>query len=235
MTKAKIDVSAKAEIIAVMGASGAGKSTYMKRELRRRKPARLLIYDPDEEYLAFGRKVETMADLLSVLKMCGTSRPFRLVFVPHADPEIAKRQFNVLCRAAFEVGNLTLKVDELAGVTTPSWAPPGWKMVSTRGRKRGIVIYGAAQRPANIDKDFLGNASKVRSGRLMYEDDAKAVAKVLGVDKSVFLDMAPLAYIEREPPGKAVRGKMDANGRDRPEKQEEGVQSGPSVTSLAMG
>lgn len=201
-----IDVSLKAEIVAVLGASGSGKSSYMKAELRREKPRRLLIYDPDGEYPTFGRQVSKLADVQSVLHQASGGKGFKLVFRPHADPVKARKQFDMLCRLVFEAGDMRYLVDELADVTTPSWSPPGWSMVTRRGRKRGIRIFGAAQRPANIDKNFLGNCSRVRSGRLMYEDDAKAVSKVLGVPPGEMLALAPLHFIEREPPGEAVRG-----------------------------
>lgn len=203
---ADVDVSLKAEIVGVLGASGSGKSAYMKSELRARKPRRLLIYDPDGEYLTFGRRVEKVGDVLSVLRQCEGGKGFRLIFQPAPDPAQAVKQFDLVCKAAFEAGNLLFLVDELADVTTPSRAPAGWSMVTRRGRKRGITVFGAAQRPANIDKNFLGNCTRVRAGRLLYEPDARAVAAVLGVPHAEFLSLESLHYVERLPPAEAARG-----------------------------
>lgn len=209
---AQIDVSRAAEIVAVMGGSGSGKSTYMKGEMRRRKPPRLLIYDPDGEYSAFGRQVTRVSDVVDVLRQCAGGKPFRLVFNPSADPARSMRQFDVICKAAFAAGDLLFLVDELADVTTPSRAPVGWSMLTRRGRKRGCIIYGAAQRPANIDKNFLGNCSRVRSGRLIYEDDARAVARVLGVQYERVMVLPPLTQLERVAGGEVTtwEGKFGA-------------------------
>lgn len=208
---AEIDVSQKADIFAVMGATGSGKSVAIKAELRKRKARRLVIFDPEEEYLAFGRRVERLADVVSVLSQCGHDKGFRLVFVPHADPAKAEAQFEVLCRAAFHAGNVLLVAEELAAVTKPTKAPVGWGMASTRGRKRGVSIIGASQRPAQIDKAFLSGCTRVRSGRLLYEDDAQVMAKVLGLGKEgvpELMGLADLEYFERVMPGQAVRGRV---------------------------
>lgn len=206
-----IDVSLDADITAVMGATGSGKSIFIKSELRRRKPKRLLIYDPEGEYLAFGRQVEKLSDVLSVLLQCGSEKPFKLVFVPHADPARAEKQFELLCRAAFHTGRLLLVAEELADVTKPTYAPVGWGMASRRGRKRGVSIIGASQRPAQVDKAFLSGCTRVRCGRLLYEDDARAMAKVLGLGNEgirELMGLESLHFIERVMPGEAVRGVM---------------------------
>lgn len=203
-----IDVTRRASIEAVIGASGSGKSAYIKGEIRRRKPARLLIYDPEGEYTTFGRTVTGLGDVHSVMTKAGAAGKFKLIFKPHADPARAVKQFDMLCRLAFEAGNLLFVAEELADVTTPSRAPVGWSMMSRRGRKRGAEIIGATQRPANIDKNFLGNCTKVRAGRLLYEADARAVGGILGIDYAELLSLESLHYIEREPPTPAVRGVM---------------------------
>lgn len=203
---ARIDVSREAEIVAVMGSSGSGKSSYIKAELRRRKPRRLVVYDPDEEYGPFGRVVSKLGDVLSVMRQAGTDKPFKLVFRPSSDPGAAARQFDALCKLCFHAGGVTFVAEELADVTTPSRAPVGWSMLSRRGRKRGIVLFGASQRPANIDKNFLGNATRVRCGVLSYEQDANVCGRVLGVDPGELMTLAPLAYVERSQGGETVRG-----------------------------
>jgi hypothetical protein len=201
-----IDVTLDADITAVLGASGSGKSAYIKKRLRTEKPQRLLIYDPEGEFGKFGRELTKISDVLSVLQQAGDDGAFKLVFNPHADPGRAVGQFELLCRMAFHAGNLMFVVEELADVTQPTKAPVGWSMLTRRGRKRGCRIIGASQRPASIDKTFLGNCTRVRCGRLMYEEDARAVGKVLGVDHAQLLSLPALHFFERCPPGEAVAG-----------------------------
>jgi hypothetical protein len=76
---------------------------------------------------------------------------------------------------------LLVVVEELRFVTTPSRAPAGWASVTLRGRKRGLRIIGASQRPAQIDKDFLGQCTLIRCGALNYPADRAAVGSVIGV------------------------------------------------------
>jgi hypothetical protein len=132
----------------------------------------------------------------------------RTVFVPSPDPATAVKQFDTICRIAFHWERCTFIVDELKSVTSPSRSPVGWGMLTGRGRKRGIVIYGLSQRPASIDKDFLGNCNYVRSGRLTYSEDQRAVARVLGVPESEIGALPDLGWIRRDmATGETRRGK----------------------------
>jgi DNA helicase HerA-like ATPase len=180
-TQATHGVDAAAHIEAVMGASGSGKSSYVKELMKRARPPRLMIFDPDNEWGAFGTVTTRMSDVLTGFQAAGATGPIRTVFVPSPDPATAVKQFDAFCRIAFAAERLTFIVDELKLVTTPSRSPVGWGMLTGRGRKRGIVIYGMSQRPASIDKDFLSNCSYVRTGRLQYPKDRKAMADVLDV------------------------------------------------------
>jgi hypothetical protein len=198
-------VDAKAHIEAVLGGSGTGKSSYVKELLRRKPPKRLLVFDPEEEWGEFGRVTTSMQDVIAACQAAGPTGGLRIVFVPSPDPATAARQFDVFCRVAFAAERMTFVVDELKLVTTPSRSPVGWGMLTGRGRKRGIVIYGLSQRPASIDKDFLGNCTVVRTGRLGYEDDANAVKKYVGATAQEIMVLPDYAYIRRE----ASTGKVE--------------------------
>ncbi|SAK68229.1 AAA-like domain protein [Caballeronia temeraria] len=191
-------VEAKAHIEAVLGASGSGKSSYVKRLMERARPARLIVFDPEGEWSAFGKATSNVADVLAGFRAAGTDGACRVVFVPSPVPEIAVRQFDAVCRIAFHAERLTFIVDELKSVTTPSRSPVGWGMLTGRGRKRGIVMYGLSQRPASIDKDFLGNCNYVRSGRLTYDEDVRTVAKVLRVPQDDVASLPDLGWIRRD-------------------------------------
>ena len=167
-------VENKAAIMAVLGSSGSGKSSFVKRETRRGHP-RLLVWDPLGEYQ--GATTDKVHELLAALR----SKKFRLVFRPSDDDKIRAVQFDLVCRAALAAGNLTLVVEELRFVTTPSRAPVGWARVCLTGRHKGLTVYGLSQRPASIDKDFLGNCTRIRCGRLVYPEDVRAVGRALGL------------------------------------------------------
>lgn len=206
----------RAHIMAVLGSSGSGKSTFVKREISRGHP-RLLIWDPMAEYE--GEATAKMAELRAAMK----AKKFRLVFRPSADPATRNSQFDLFCRMALDAGNLTLVVEELRFVTTPSRAPLGWAQCCLTGRHKGLRIYGLSQRPASIDKDFLGNCTRIRTGRLTYPEDLKAVAKAMRIKvteggqtvKTAWTlarleSLKPLEWCEKDmDSGKFSAGKLD--------------------------
>jgi hypothetical protein len=172
----------KADIIAVIGASGTGKSSYIKGELLR-KYKRLLIWSPLEktdQYAAFcgGTVTSKITELIALVK-AGTKA---IVFVPTGNDAAVKKQFDLFCRVVWEIEGAHVLIEELSRVTMPSWAPPAWKNLSTAGRHQGLTIIGTSQRPANIDKDFLGNCTEVRCYRVNYDTDAKVMADSLGLE-----------------------------------------------------
>ncbi|HBF50961.1 MAG TPA: hypothetical protein DDX04_12150 [Massilia sp.] len=171
----------KAKIHAVIGASGTGKSSYIKGELLRGY-SRLLVWSPLEKtdnYAGFckGVTVHKITDLVAAVQAGRKA----IVYVPSGDDKAVKRQFDFFCRIVWELEGATVLVEELSRVTMPSWSPPAWRNLSTAGRHQGLTIIGVSQRPAQIDKDFLGNCSEVRCYRVNYDNDAKVMADTLGL------------------------------------------------------
>lgn len=151
-----------------------------------------MIWDPLAEY--DGQQFTELAALVAALK----AKKFRLVFRPSSDPVQRGKQFDFFCRAGMAAGSLTLVVEELRFVTTPSRAPLGWAQVCMTGRHRGLSVFGISQRPASIDKDFLGNCTRIRTGRLAYPEDIKSVCKVMGVPVSKVDKLRPLEWLEKD-------------------------------------
>lgn len=194
-------VTNKANIVAVMGGSGSGKSTFIKREIARLKPKRLIIFDVMHEYGAEGQPVKLCGELAQLTK----ASTFKIDFLPNS--QNINQQFNYVCKLAFEMGNCLLVVEELNRVTQANKAPPAWQDCTSRGRHKGLMIYGASQRPASVDKDFFSNATKIRSGRLNFAADIKTLANVLKVKTTDIDELKPLEFIEREmSTGKINRG-----------------------------
>lgn len=196
----------KAEIVAALGGSGSGKSAFIKKTLAKSKPKRLLIWDTMDEYGDFAECVPSLEAIRLKLK---ASKAFALRYVPTGDDKQRIARFNVFCRMAFVVGNVTMVVEELQSVTKPSWAPAGWSDCTLRGRHKGMRIYGASQRPASVDKNFFSNATMIRSGRLNFADDVRVMANVLQVSMQDISALKPLDYIQRDTAtGKVERGRL---------------------------
>lgn len=197
----------KADIHAVIGASGTGKSSYIKGELLR-SYSRLLVWSPLERtdnYAGFCQGVVVtgkISELVAQVKAGAKA----IVYVPTGKDSEVKTQFDRFCRIVWEMEGATVLVEELSRVTMASWSPPAWKNLSTAGRHQGLTIIGTSQRPATIDKDFLGNCTQVRCYRVNYDNDAKVMADTLGLQ----------TVYEPGTGGKAVAVKAQKQLRDLP-------------------
>lgn len=172
-----MSVKNKPAIEAYIGASGSGKGVSIDRRLHDLKPARLLIWDPRDEYKDWAVKVTSMSALVSGFQKAGRGA-VRARFVPGGAMKL-EQAFALCCELAFEVGNLVFVAEELSDVTSASRAPAAWRRLTTQGRHQGLHLIGAAQRPALIDKTFLGNATFIRCFTLRYRSDRIAMAQAL--------------------------------------------------------
>ncbi|MDN3544655.1 hypothetical protein QWZ02_09365 [Kinneretia asaccharophila] len=170
------------KIWAYIGASGSGKGVSINAALRQLKPARLLIWDPRDEYDKHAPRYTSLKALALAVAKAGAG-PFRARFVA-GDSMKLEAAFAFVCRLAFDAGNLVFLAEELSDVTSASQAPPAWRKCITQGRHQGLHIMAAAQRPALIDKTLLGNCTFVRCFGLRYDDDRRAMAKALDVDQA---------------------------------------------------
>lgn len=181
----------KACLIAAIGQTGGGKSAYVKRLIDPPDGLQQLIVDPMAEY--HGVICQSLGD---VIKALGSDRR-RVVLRTSTDPDIAVRQFDMACRIAYTVGNITFVVEELKLFTKPNKAPHWWARLCLQGRHRGVRIIGTSQRPAHIDKDFLGNCTEVRvAGGFRYVEDARAAASAMpGVTYHELMRLKPLEFV----------------------------------------
>lgn len=202
----KTDQSNSAEVIAVIGATGSGKGVYIKNYALKKSDKRLLIWDYMREYGAF---VGVQTDKLQPAIQTLTAAQFRTAFMPSFEDKTRAQQFDLFCKAAHHAGNLRLVIEELAFVTSPSFAPGGWKMCTSTGRHKGLRIIGASQRPAQVDKAFWSNCTEIHCGFLNYEADQKVMAQVLGVTVADIQGLEPLEYFHKNVRTKEIiRGKV---------------------------
>jgi hypothetical protein len=187
-----------ADCIGAIGASGTGKSLYALERLRDRGARPALIWSPLELTDNYAKKtggdlVRTIPGLVAGIKQ---RRPV-LVFVPSGNAKKIAAQFDLFCRAVWHTPKCVALIEELSRVTTPGWAPQAWQNLSTAGRHQGLTVIATAQRPAQIDKDFLGNCTEIRAFRVNYENDARAIASVMRDKPETFLELPDLHYIHR--------------------------------------
>jgi len=168
---AKMD---SADIVGVFGGSGTGKSYCMGKLTE--KDRRLIIWDVMDEYDDRTVIIKAWPALIKAVK----AKEYRISFRPSF--EDLAGDFSRFCRLVYAVGRVRVVVEELNQVTQPSYAPPAWRNLCSRGRHRGVMIAGASQRPASVDKDFIGNMTECFAGRLPYRNDWKSLEPLLGKD-----------------------------------------------------
>lgn len=178
------------DIRAYIGATGSGKGVSVREHLKRSRPKRLLVWDPLGEYGEFCRV--TSGDLQAVAAAC-KGAAFAVSYWPGADPTRYAERFALFCRIAFAAGNCCVLVEELADVTGPSYAPQPWRRLTTQGRHRGLSVIACSQRPAQVDKQFLGGCTYIRCFTLRYPADRAAMAGCMDVP---IADVARLATTE---------------------------------------
>jgi len=191
----KAGASKKARIEGVFGASGSGKTTYVRGCIARERPDRLMVWDRMGEFSRLGivKPVHTLADLLKACK----NRTFRVGFIPpeEASEATLKKDFSVFCAIAMAAGDAWVIAEELTDVTTASHASQGWRRVCVMGRHKGLTVFGLSQSPAWVDKRFYGNCTRIQSGRLVEPGHAQAMAKVLGVPWTQIKGLGNFTYI----------------------------------------
>lgn len=168
----------KGQSWAILAASEMGKGVWLKGVLRADRPSRLAIWDTNDEYDGIAREVDTFSALLRAI-----ARPvFRVRYVPKAKKDKDLRaEFETFCTIVYAAAESTIVVEELADVTSPSFAPPAWRKLNTRGRHhQGLTIYYASQSPAFIDKSSLGNATHMHVGYLGEPNHRAAAAAHMG-------------------------------------------------------
>lgn len=193
----------EAEIVGIFGTTGCGKTHELKRRLGKPKRRRTLFWSPKEaidNYAAFYPKsviVRTASEVLEVLRRAGKSGEFHMVFVPPFDQKKDESLFHVVCLMILAAQNITLIVDELHTVTTPTNPPNGWKKLNLMGRGFGVKIFGISQRPALVDKAFIGSLSTLVVKRLSYPEDQKTLAKALGLPAADVANLTGYQFYEK--------------------------------------
>jgi hypothetical protein len=192
-------VANRPSIVAVLGATGSGKSTFVKRELLVPAPRRLLVWDfsPVSEYAAFGKEVNR-AQFAAAVDAAGAHGNLAVVLKPSATRKIRALEFDLFCQAALAYGNYTVLVEEVGFVTEASYAPDWWRQCVLTGRKLGLRIIGTSQRPAQVDKHFLSNCTLIRTGCIGfgYDEDIRTVARTLKLPEEEIARLQPLDWIQ---------------------------------------
>lgn len=186
------------------GRSRMGKSTLIAQ--RTGKSRRLLVHDSKGDPRDWPRchVVTSPAVLVRTLRHAGDGPGrYRLV-------DGQAQHFDAFCRIALawsrEFGPVDIVVDELANVTNPGKAPPGWGQVVRTGLYLGGNIYALTQRPQESDTTCFGNAGELITFHLTRQGDRSKMASELDCDHQRIAGLQPLHYLSRTLGGELVEG-----------------------------
>lgn len=203
----------------VAGASRSGKSKYTRKLLAKEK--RILVWDVKDEYArpwdrTKGRPnrtrvlkgwiiTNTKAELIKAL----TDKHKGSFKICHVSDNMGDFEYWSRCAYAFgKIVEMAIVGEELADVTNPSKAPPGWGNVCRKLLGFGCNVYAITQRPAESDKTALGNASVVHCCRLTNLGDIKRMAQQLNVHIDEVNALKDREYIQKWSSGELKKGKI---------------------------
>lgn len=204
--------------VGVWGASGSGKSSYVKAAIAQRR--RVVVFDPQGEYP--GKRV---GDLESVRReMRANWSGFRISYTPPPGKEAVA--LSGLCRLLLaaqrpfkETGRgapMVLVVEEM-NLSFPVHGGaakcPGFAEICSRGRHYGIEAWGVSQRIAEVDTRFRGNCTETVVFRQKGQRDVSAAAQELGC-AAADLPRDNLAYLHEEAGG--IRSGQVKFSKNRP-------------------
>jgi hypothetical protein len=211
-----MSVSNEAKIWAVLGQSGTGKGLWVKAKLRKLKPKRIIILDPQDEYGEFASPFTSAADFARMIAKAGQGGSFkvRYVFPKSCTQDQFKKIFELACQLAYLARDCVFLVEELSNFTMPSWAPPLWKRMCNSGRHEGVHVIGCSQFPAQVDKSFLSNATLIHVGFLGEKPHRQAVAQRMDISDDEIKNLPDLAFLEWERKGRTIsRGAITTSGK----------------------
>lgn len=198
--------SNNAAIWAVIGASGTGKGLWVKQQLAALQPARLVIWDFMDEYGDHARPSATLDAIRRDMIRAGKTGPLRVRYTPRGTGEKAvRKEFETLCELVYAWGGAVFVAEELSNVTTPAWAPPAWRKMSTSGRHMAIHLIGVTQNPALIDKTYLSNCTLVHVSGLRNNMHREYVAKEIDCPVERITALEPFQFVERDHVARELR------------------------------
>lgn len=168
-----------------------------------------MCVDPDGEYHGWGDLVDHPAEVARRM----STPEYRVRFRPDIDRKRAEQQFAWLCsQVRWQVdpqsyqarpastAPVLLVVDELADLVGPSFreAPASWRWCVRRGRKYGVSVMAASQRPEEIDKSFFSMPSLLVVHAIGDPGAAARLAKALTVRPEEVYALSGHAYIARD-------------------------------------
>lgn len=226
--------SNEAQIWGVIAASGSGKGVWIKNQLRRLRPARLVVWDYKNEYQEFAPLLVSSTEQLRqhMLKARGGPLRIRYKCKPGTNVKQTRVEFEAVCRLVQAWQSCMFIAEELSNVTQPGWAPAAWREMSTGGRHEAVHIIGTAQNPALIDKTFLSNCTLIHVGPLREYRHRQMVARSMDAPLDKLTALQKFQWVERDFVTRELREGMEEDPGKPPSARGAKARSSGDATSL---
>lgn len=174
-------------IIGCVGLRGSGKSTAL-REIVCCRP-RLVVVDAMWEH-AFGQCVSDLDDALEMLYAVEGLESFALTIQPGRG-DLAD-VVDAICDAVFEVGGLTLALEEIPHYCTAGAMPDGLDALARMGRHRQVSLVYTGQRFAEIPRRLTATTDAFVLFGQREPRDLEALAGRVGREVAEQVERLPL-------------------------------------------
>lgn len=181
-----VGVKAQREIIIVLGRTGQGKTTWVKRYIQ--GVSRLAVWDPKRSY-----PVEWPEDFAAWFEQHGTDARFRVGGFYDEDVE-------TVGSIAYACQQTTLVLEECAFVFNPRQELPDWaRECIYLGRERGVSVVAVAQRPKSIHIALRSQATRIICFNQREISDCEWIADSFGdIPLEAIPELEPLECLDIE-------------------------------------
>jgi len=176
--------------VLAMGKSGSGKSYWMMSHRLVKQSDRVIVWDPYQTHNV--KYYSSLKEFARVIHSC-IKKKQKLRIGLSVNP--TKENFEFFCRCIWSLadGNVetVVLVEELADVSRSGGATGTWGNIIRVGRKYGLVIMAATQRPQDIDKTLFTQVAKMWCGYISNYDQPY-------VERNLGLKPRTLSQIKKE-------------------------------------